>query len=153
MTDGSAGELRRWLRNIPKYAPAPLAQLVERLPYMQDVGGSNPSGCTYGGYSSVGRASVCGSECRGFDPHYSPNKVLYPSGLRGCSAKALVVSSNLTGTSKLPSRLMAGQVVLLSGRLAAGHLPLEEITVVRIHPRQLFFDIILYFYIVRDIYK
>lgn len=25
---------------------APLAQLVERLPYMQDVGGSNPSGCT-----------------------------------------------------------------------------------------------------------
>ena len=124
----------------------------EHLVYTERVGGSNPSGCTYGGYSSVGRASVCGSECRGFDSHYSPKKVLYPSGLRGCSAKALFVSSNLTGTSKLPSRLMVGQVVLLSGRLAAGHLPLKETTVVRIHPRQLFY-IIYSFYIVRDIYK
>ena len=25
-----------------------------------------------GGYSSVGRASDCGSECHGFDPRYSP---------------------------------------------------------------------------------
>ena len=28
----------------------------------------------YGGYSSVGRASDCGSECRGFEPHYPPKK-------------------------------------------------------------------------------
>ena len=28
----------------------------------------------YGGYSSVGRASDCGSECRGFEPHYPPQK-------------------------------------------------------------------------------
>ena len=59
------------------------------------------------------RTSDCGSEGRGFESHYSPKKVLYPSGLRGCSAKALFVSSNLTGTSLLPSRLMAGQVVLV----------------------------------------
>ncbi len=26
-----------------------------------------------GGYSSVGRASDCGSECRGFEPRYSPH--------------------------------------------------------------------------------
>jgi hypothetical protein len=47
------------------------------------------------------RASDCGSEGRGFDSHYSPKKVLYPSGSRGCSAKALFVSSNLTGTSSI----------------------------------------------------
>ena len=28
----------------------------------------------HGGYSSVGRASDCGSECRGFEPHYPPKK-------------------------------------------------------------------------------
>ena len=28
----------------------------------------------YGGYSSVGRASDCGSECRGFEPHYPPKR-------------------------------------------------------------------------------
>ena len=58
------------------------------------------------------RTSDCGSEGRGFESHYSPKKVLYPSGLRGCSAKALSVSSNLTGTSKLPSRIMAVQAVV-----------------------------------------
>lgn len=26
----------------------------------------------HGGYSSVGRASDCGSECHGFEPRYSP---------------------------------------------------------------------------------
>ena len=26
----------------------------------------------YGGHSSVGRASDCGSECRGFEPHIPP---------------------------------------------------------------------------------
>ena len=31
----------------------------------------------YGGYSSVGRASDCGSECRGFEPHYPPKKERY----------------------------------------------------------------------------
>ena len=39
----AAGEYR--FKSCPDYN-APLAQLVERLPYMQDVGGSNPSGCT-----------------------------------------------------------------------------------------------------------
>ena len=28
----------------------------------------------YGGLSSVGRASDCGSECRGFEPHIPPQK-------------------------------------------------------------------------------
>jgi hypothetical protein len=28
---------------------------------------------SYGGHSSVGRASDCGSECRGFDPHWPPH--------------------------------------------------------------------------------
>lgn len=46
------------------------------------------------------RTSDCGSEGRGFEPHYSPKKVLYPSGLRGRFAIPLFVSSNLTGTSK-----------------------------------------------------
>ena len=46
------------------------------------------------------RTSDCGSEGRGFESHYSPKKVPYPSGLRGRSAKLLFVSSNLTGTSK-----------------------------------------------------
>lgn len=27
-----------------------------------------------GGHSSVGRASDCGSECRGFDPHWPPHQ-------------------------------------------------------------------------------
>ena len=30
---------------------------------------------SHGGYSSDGRASDCGSECRGFDPHYSPQYI------------------------------------------------------------------------------
>ena len=33
--------------------------------------------CAHGGYSSVGRASDCGSECRGFEPHYPPKKTNY----------------------------------------------------------------------------
>ena len=28
--------------------------------------------------SSVGRASDCGSECRGFDPHHSPHFIAKP---------------------------------------------------------------------------
>lgn len=37
------------------------------------VEGSNPFFCSqHCDHSSVGRASDCGSECRGFEPHWSP---------------------------------------------------------------------------------
>ena len=52
---------------------APLAQLVQSISFTPR--GSEVrilQGAQNGGYSSVGRASVCGSECRGFDSHYSP---------------------------------------------------------------------------------
>ena len=48
----------------------------ERLPYKQRVGGSNPSATTAFAYMvdivQLVRASDCGSECRGFEPHFPP---------------------------------------------------------------------------------
>ena len=38
-------------------------QLLKRLKLLK------PAQSAYGGYSSAGRASDCGSECRGFEPH------------------------------------------------------------------------------------
>ena len=35
----------------------------------------------YGGLSSVGRASDCGSECRGFEPHIPPKTAEIPFGI------------------------------------------------------------------------
>ena len=35
-----------------------------------------PPGVLHGDHSSVGRASDCGSECRGFEPHWSPQKTV-----------------------------------------------------------------------------
>ena len=31
----------------------------------------------HGGFSSVGRASDCGSECHGFEPHIPPTDILH----------------------------------------------------------------------------
>ena len=35
----------------------------------------------HGGHSSVGRASDCGSECRGFEPHSPPKTAEIPFGI------------------------------------------------------------------------
>lgn len=52
-----------------------------------------------GGYSSAGRASDCGSEGRGFDPHYSPHKISHNRDMAQLVAHSLwergVVSSSL----------------------------------------------------------
>lgn len=46
--------------NTPTQSHASLAQLVERLPYMQDVGGSNPSGCTKSGrHTEKANVGIC----------------------------------------------------------------------------------------------
>ena len=94
---------------------APLAQLVQSISFTPR--GSEVrilQGAQMVDIVQLVRTSDCGSEGRGFESHYSPKKmVLYPSGLRGCSAKALFISSNLIGTSTLPHRLTAGQVVLV----------------------------------------
>lgn len=39
--------------------PTPVAQLVERLPYKEDVGGSSPSGRTKRGYCEPAVAAGC----------------------------------------------------------------------------------------------
>ena len=36
--------------------------------------------CNYGERSSVGRAPVCGTGCRGFEPHRPPHVGISPSG-------------------------------------------------------------------------
>ena len=49
-----------------------LAQLVERLVYTEDVVGSSPAPPTiFGVCSSIGRASACHAEGRGFEAHHS----------------------------------------------------------------------------------
>ncbi len=88
--------------NLGGVTNAPLAQLVQSISFTPR--GSEVrilQGAHMVDIAQLVRASDCGSEGRGFDSHYSPNKVLYPSGSRGRSAKALFVSSNLTGTSNL----------------------------------------------------
>ena len=70
---------------------APLAQLVQSISFTP----RGPEvrilqGAQNGGYSSVGRASVCGSECRGFDSHYSPKKGPVPKWLKGVLCKSII---------------------------------------------------------------
>ena len=82
MVESQPSKLVAWVR-FPSPAPyAPVAQVrwIEQLPSKQWVRGSSPFRRAiflrnqYGGCSSVGRASDCGSECRGFESRLPPHK-------------------------------------------------------------------------------
>ena len=51
----------------------------------------------YGGLSSVGRASDCGSECRGFEPHIPPTDILLGCLFLFCSLYQMVLITSKPG--------------------------------------------------------
>ena len=55
----------------------------------------------YGGLSSVGRASDCGSECRGFEPHSPPPDILRDVFFLGAKnvSSGLLRSNSLSATT------------------------------------------------------
>ena len=61
----------------------------------------------HGGHSSVGRASDCGSECRGFEPHSPPPDILrdvFFFCIAACTLRYVLSVIPSVSVSKLPVR-------------------------------------------------